>query len=403
MRRVAGCGLAKASKPVRRGNGLSPPRYRACVSAPSSNGSGVRRLRRWLVASALLVIALAVLLPSAWIETGYSRAVFAWIQACLVPVFGCVPFPVMGAVLALLPIAVPAFAVWRWRRARRSGASRRATWFAGTMRTLRTALYVYALFLLLWGTGYRRVPIEQRWQLPAEMTYEDVRNVQHRLLAVLHRDGTAPSGPAAERRAVQAMARSAQELVHQLEGFAPALPAHLKYPPEGLLMAIGIYGVVSPFTLEANLDPALPEAMRIAVGGHELAHILGYCGEADANLVSFVAGLRADDPLTRYSTALSMMRYAMSPKHAQDALWLMRHLPRRAKDDLAALRNQRQKHTVKAVSRLTHAVNDTYLKAQGVKLGTDDYARGFTLFVRAYQRGLLTLPEPFAVAPRENK
>ena len=40
-------------------------------------------------------------------------------------------------------------------------------------------------------------------------------------------------------------------------------------------------------------------------------------------------------------------------------------------------------------------MNDRYLKTQGVKLGTKDYARGFTLFVKSWQRGLVVLPEPF--------
>lgn len=355
-------------------------------------------LRRWLVAGSLAVILLSLTLPATWVEAAYCRGVFPWIQSVMVPVSGAIDWPLMGTVLVLLPVVMPVLVWRRWRRGRAAGRKRTTLWLAGGLRTLRTAIYVYATFVVLWGLGYHRIPIEDRWQLiQGELEYGDVRDVQLRLLAILHRDASAPSTPEHEARAWQAIAEAERKMVIELEGWSPALPAHIKHPPEGSLMAIGIYGVVSPFTMEANVDPALPMPMRLAISGHELAHILGYCGEADANLVSFLAGLRAEDPLARYGTALSMIRYASSWRHFKDSMWLNDNLPQRAKDDLAELRKIRKKHTVAIASRIMTAMNDSYLKTQDVSLGTDDYERGFTLFVHAFKRGMVVMPEPFAM------
>lgn len=370
--------------------------YAAYVSSEQSSG-----VRRWLVVGSVAVILLSLTLPAAWVEAAYCRGVFPWIQAVMVPVSGAVDWPLMGTLLVLLPFLISVLVWWRWRRGRSKGLRRTTLWLAGGLRTMRTVIYVYAVFVVLWGLGYHRIPIEDRWQLiQEELKYDDVRDVQLRLLAILHRDAPAPSSRDDEARAWQAIAEQERLMVLELEGWSAALPTHMKFPPEGSLMAFGIYGVVSPFTLEANVDPALPTPMRLAISGHELAHILGYCGEADANLVSFIAGLRAEDPLARYGTALSMIRYASSWRHFKDAMWLNRNLPQRAKDDLHALRNTRKLHTIGIAAKIQTAVNDAYLKTQDVALGTDDYERGFTLFVHAFKRGMVEMPEPFVV-PQE--
>jgi Protein of unknown function (DUF3810) len=345
----------------------------------------------------VVVILLGFAVPSAWIESGYSGAVYPWIQAALVPAFGWTRVPIMGACLLLLPLAIVVYAARRWRRARREDIGVAAITIGGTFRTLRTVLYVYTVFLVLWGLGYRREPIEARWRLGDELpTYEQVREVQERILAVIHAD--CPTGDAAseaeEERAMRAIVDAELLLVAELDGWTPT-PTRTKHPPAGALMTVGIFGIVSPFTLEANVDAALPLPFRLGISGHELAHIFGYCGEADANLVSFVAGLRTANPLARYATAMTMLRYTGSRKHVEDSRWLYANLPERAKDDLAALRAALDGHRIAPLADFTHAMNDRYLKTQGVTLGVDDYSRGFTLFVRAWTRGLVALPAPY--------
>ena len=76
------------------------------------------------------------------------------------------------------------------------------------------------------------------------------------------------------------------------------------------------------------------------------------------------------------------------------------NLPQRAKDDLQALADTNRKIQIRALAKLSKSVNDRYLRTVGVKLGVDDYARGFTLLVRAWQKGLVELPPPYK-APKK--
>ena len=344
-----------------------------------------------------MVVLLGLTAPQTWVEAGYCRTVFPWIQVLVVSITGQIPWPLTFTVLAALPIVWPILAWRRWRRARLRGDARWLLWLAGSLRFLRVLLYTAAAFMIMWGIGYRRVPIEERWQLLEHaIEYEHVRDVGLRLLTILHRDAPADDAVLDEAKAFAAIAAAERELVTTLEGWTPVIPAHIKHPPAGVFIAAGIYGVCYPFTLEANVDPALPLPIRLAISGHELAHVLGYCGEADANLVSFVAGLRAEDPLARYGTALSMMRYAMTGPSIEDNVWLKLNLPERAKADLQSLSDSNRRHMVEVAAKIATKLNHTYLKTQGVKLGTDDYERGFRLFVHAFHCGLVEMPEPFA-------
>ena len=355
-----------------------------------------KTLRAWLVIGSLTLLALSFCSPAAWVESVYCRGLFPWIQNGLVYLTGLVPWPLTFSVLASLPVALPLLMFVRWRKGRRQGVARLSLLWAGWWRFARVLLYTAAAFLLLWGFGYGRVPVEDRWQLnERELSYADVRDVGRRLLSILHRDAPKSGEVLDEERAWAAIAQAEQELVEELEGWSPALPAFIKFPPPGALMFFGINGVCYPFTLEANVDPALPSPFRLAISGHELAHVLGYCGEADANLVSFVAGLRAKDAFARYSTALQMTRYAMAGSSRPDNLWLRANLPRRALGDLEDLRNSRRRYTSASAANMAASLNDAYLKTQGVELGTDDYERGFRLFVQAALKGMVEMPAAF--------
>lgn len=350
------------------------------------------------MACAITVVVASLIAPQAWVDALYCRGLFPWIQCTVVPVSGLIPWPLTFTVLVSLPIVWPILAWRRFRRGRKRGDTRRELWLAGVLRFARVLLYTAAVFLLMWGIGYRRIPIEQRWQLlEHKIEYEHVKDVTLRLLAVLHRDAPSDDVEVDEARTFATIAVAERDLVQELEGWQPALPTYLKHPPAGWLMASGTYGVCYPWILEANVDPALPLPMRLAIGGHELAHVLGYCGEADANLVSFIAGLRSDDPLARYSTALSMIRYALHGPDRVDNMQVRMLLPQRAKDDLRLLSGANKRHTVKLVAKAARKMNDAYLKTNGVKLGTDDYERGFRLFVHAFEKGMVELPEPYAL------
>jgi len=367
------------------------------MSSPPATPNPTLQVRRWrwlrwtARLTSVSLVAASFLAPVAWIEGVYSDGAFPAIQHFLVPLSGSIQVPIMGLVLLVAPILLVAWAVRGWRSARRRGAGALRRVIAGGGHGLLLALYVYTLFLLIWGFGYRRVPVEVRWGIedrPASLA--EVAKLRTGLLALIHRD-CASDAERDRSRARRSIEEAQALLVEELEGFRPVWPEHVKSPPKGSLLTIEVAGVVSPWTLEAHVDAALLDPQWLATCGHELAHLAGYCGEADANLVGFVSGLRAEDAFARYSTALGVFQYTFS---SQDSAGYRRDyasLPERAKRDLDAARKLRAEYVVESLSSVSSKVYDQYLKSQGMASGTGDYSRGFRLFVRAWAKGLVSL------------
>ena len=71
-----------------------------------------------------------------------------------------------------------------------------------------------------------------------------------------------------------------------------------------LMSILDFTGFFFPFTGEALLNVDSPECLIPATILHELAHQRGIAEEDECNFVAILAGLRCDDPVYRYSSAL---------------------------------------------------------------------------------------------------
>ena len=98
-------------------------------------------------------------------------------------------------------------------------------------------------------------------------------------------------------------------------------PAKLARYPEWM-DALGIAGMMFPFTGEAILHPDEPILTLPFAAVHELAHQLGYGREDEANYAAYRACLNGD-PFFRYSGTMYALHYAMNALRLEDsAAWL---------------------------------------------------------------------------------
>ncbi|MDZ7704014.1 MAG: DUF3810 family protein [Trueperaceae bacterium] len=320
-----------------------------------------------------------------WIERYYSRQLYPQIAALLVPLGDAVPFSIAPIVLLTLPLLLFFGLVRLTRRRRQQG--RWVTMLLVAYRLFSVAALLYLAFVVLWGANYKRQPIEAQLGLDAGPVSEaEVETLARNLLALLNDTVEADRDAA---RALTASRLSLQNVVREATGVVPTLPEQIKILPAGTLIRLGgATGVVSPWTLEAHVDGALTPSEHVAVGLHELAHVAGYSGEADADLIAAIAGLRADDPFAQYATALRLFRAASFelPSAQRDALW--DELPSRAREDTEMLyRTYRQFLPPAWVSGLQQFAYDRYLRSQGVTAGVSDYSRTTTLLVKAVRQG----------------
>lgn len=325
----------------------------------------MRRVSRLAAVGAAVAVGVAAVAlhpsgPSAW----SSRVYPAW-AAAIVPLSERAPWPWTPLLAAALLAVVLVWIVREPRRLR--------TW----TRLIGVVLLVGAGFEASWGLHASRPPVEARLGLQAPTAWlaspDELRRVAERLAEIVNRD--VPTDGFDAPTAHASVARS-------LATFAPnvRLPRSPKAIRPGILGPLGIAGVVSPWTLEAHVDGALPPWAQVATGAHEAAHLAGYESEPGAELVGLLAGIRADHPHARYASALR--GWAAMPLAARQGT----ALPPRALADLGALQAAVATRW-EGPARLLWSAYERWLVVRGQPGGLAGYAAGPRLLASAAQAG----------------
>jgi hypothetical protein len=327
------------------------------------------------------------------VERVYAGAVYPALARALGAVTGRVPFSI-GEILAGLA-AVAALA-WIVRGVRRIGAARGRRLRAAASAAGRAASVagaVYLAFLVLWGLNYHRPPlavITGLGQPTASVSIGELEGLCDELVAETNRARALVEedarGVGRVRGGVEGTLHRAMAAVRAAAPSYPVLRGPFGTPKRVLLSTgmsyLGISGIYLPFTAEANVNVIVPASQLPFTACHELAHQGGIAPEDEANFLAYAACLRHPDADFRYSGAFNAALYALGALAQVDA--------RRAREraqwseavrrDIEELRawNERYQGPAEEAAR---AVNDAYLKTQGVGEGVRSYGRMVDLLI----------------------
>lgn len=358
----------------------------------ADTGRDRRAPLRWR--SPLLVAGLATgsVLLARWLpghpglaEDVYGRAlgpILAWGAGWL---WGWAPLAVGELLLLLLllrQLFVAGRGLWRWRQGLRSTPGLVA---GALLHVVRDAGWVVLLFYLLWGFHYARPPLEDRYALPAEPAPlpELARSSVERANALRDSIGAAPdvldlAGRAEEAWRERARRDSQLGPVHRWR-WAPAKP--LASSP--LFRRLGVAGVYCPWTGEPTYVGSLPWPALAHTLAHEKAHQRGFAPEDEANFAGLLAGLASDDPVMRYGAVLFAQRQLLSALYREDPVACAPLLAARSdsvRADLERIRRYWEEHAGPAQA-VAEAMNDRYLRAQGVEGGVASYGGSLGLLL----------------------
>jgi len=352
------------------------------------------RRRRWPLAllPAAVALELAASASPPLVERLYSQALYRVVSAAFAASFGRVPFS-LGE--ALLWTGFGGAAAWTFRRLRqlvRARGRRRLVLVSTLADAWAAAGGLYLAFVILWGLNYRRPPYAALAGLDARpATVAELTAVCERLISETNhaRDGLpedaagvarlADGRPGALRRASAGYGEAARIEPVLAGARAPAKPVIVST----VLSYLGISGIFSPFTGEANVNMTLPDPDVPFAACHELAHARGFAREDEANYVGYLACTRHPDSDFRYSGLLAASVYAMNELARVDRAGHLRLDAHRApgvRRDLAALLAWAERYRGPA-ERVSQAVNNAYLKTQGQKEGVRSYGRMVDLLI----------------------
>jgi hypothetical protein len=327
------------------------------------------------------------------VERAYARWWYPATARALALASGWAPFSVGEAVVAAGAIALAAWIVSVVRRLRARRGARRRLLLAAAARLLAAGGVGYLVFLLVWGLNYHRQPLAVLAGLgpgAAAVPLEELEGLCGELVAAANdaRAGVGEdergvgrleggiSGALGRALAASGGAASAYPVVRS--AFAAPKPVLLSTG----MAYLGITGIYFPFTAEANVNVVVPASQVPFTAAHELAHQSGIAPEDEANFVAYVACVRHPDADFRYSGAFNAALYALQAlagvdpaRAARQAQWSPA-----VRRDLDALRawNERYRGPAETAAR---AVNNAYLKTQGVDDGVRSYGRMVDLLV----------------------
>lgn len=332
-----------------------------------------------------------VLLGATSIDSLYSKGLFRLVSSVLIPVTEKIPFSLFMGMIVLLVIGGPAAWIFNAVRLVRAGNGAIAGLLWGPVRLLFLLPLVFVWFAVVWGAGYQRPPVEQRLSLSTDKpTDGEVQSLMEELLQVVLRDQPKAEADRDVARAVRAISDSMTDFVRESDGISMVrLPRRVKATPPGMLLFNSTSGICSPFTLEANVDGAIPDTGFVYVAAHELAHTAGINREGEATLYGQIAGLRSGDAYARYCVALDAYTDLARDLGKEGFSAAMERLPEASRAELKHIHEVSSSYNVKWFSQQSWKVYNKYLQSQGIKEGTKNYSASTKLLIFASRKGLI--------------
>lgn len=330
---------------------------------------------------ALLLRFLFLIFPG-FFEAVYFKSIFPAVRQILYPIGSFLP---IAGYYILIGIAL-FWLVWRFPRKRKDLKTfgRRLLNFLGGSA---------ALFLLLWGYLYVGQGLAERMELPK--TDEEYNVAELYITAMneaaelrkdisLDHDSASVENLMIPKRGTLTTAAVGEVL--STYGYPTQTPVKIRrVKPEGTLRRLGIGGIYNPFSGEANVESSAGGITGTFTTAHEVAHAMGVTGEGEANFAAYLALRYSENPVFRYAAEYSLWRYIAREVRVQlpeeEQIKLAALIPAELNIDRRAIWERAAPHRA-YFPEISEAMNDSYLKIQGVEAGAEDYNAFVALYLR---------------------
>ena len=245
--------------------------------------------------------------------------------------------------------------------------------------------YVIVFFSLSWGLNYARTDISEKLSFNpinlqdtvlTRLLTEASREVNH-TASIIGRDTPRKIKEEYLEDSIPVLVKGVmQELGYHI----PKGVVLKNFIPEGWLLSLGTAGFYFPFTAECYIDSGLHPIQKAFVAAHECAHGYGIGDEGTCNFIAYLACLRSNELIVKYSAQFAYWRTIK-------AMAVNRHiLKEKLLNDIALSDLNAVKEKMKEYPDVFPAARDFlyehYLKLQGIKEGEANYDRFIELLVQ---------------------
>lgn len=326
------------------------------------------------------------------IEYVYSRGIFLGIRAVLDYTIGFIPIPMFYIFFILLAGFLGKYIKKGLQQ--KKPFKERITKFG--FHVVRFFSIIIIWFLLIWGYNYARIPIENQLDLSLKLlSIEDIQEETQwttrkaiELRKLVEDTDTNALGeeflPKDLEKEMRASLKSVlAELSYSTFGRVRARELHA-----GVLLRLRTAGIYWFFVGEGNVDSGLHPLQKPFTIAHEMAHGYGFGDEGTCNFLAYLACLKSNHAYVRYAGMLAYWRYIAReykirlPQNYEQ--FRGANLSKGMVNDLEAIYENAQKYP-SLFDGVRDATYDTYLKAQGLEDGLENYNR-VVILVNAWKR-----------------
>lgn len=355
------------------------------------------KLTLWLFCLSLITFILYQLASHFpyFVEVYYSRGINHYMLQILSHMTGWFPFSLLEIGSYALIIYLLLHILYRFIKVVQAPSTWKRQLMIWFIHTFNLLCILWLSFAYGWGFNYSRQPLNTSLELKtSETPHEDLKS----LYAYLIEQANAIRPYLTEDSFGYMMI--SEDFTSIMQRTSKGYEALSKtYPlfdgsyakPKGLLISpfmnyTGITGIYSPFTGEANVNTAiLPQSIPVTAL-HEMAHQRGFAKEAECNFIAFLACQAHPDLDFQYSGYLLAIAYTSQTLAQVDyeaLISLNQTLSEKVMNDINH-NNAFWQHYAGPVEKASSSLNNRYLKANGIKEGTDNYGEMVTLLLNYY-------------------
>jgi hypothetical protein len=259
----------------------------------------------------------------------------------------------------------------------------------------------FALFLLMWGLNYQRMPIAERLDLEQRGDgREEIVYVGRRIVDAVNANYSTRELQLASGNSQLTMSlpklNQAIETGFQQEAMLGAASQGGLSDPKPLYFSnvatwLDIRGIYIPYTGEATYNVRVPDCDLPFTLAHVKAHQRGYAREDEANFIAYVVCTKSLEPYVRYSGYLHGLKVLdfLARSDAQTAQTLKAQLLPGAAADVLTRETYWPKSRNESVSPVVNGIINVYLRANRIRGGLKNFSEDTPLIVNY----MLKIPE----------
>ena len=238
-------------------------------------------------------------------------------------------------------------------------------------------LLIYGGHLLTLGVAHNATPLATKMGISSvEVTEENLtetltllRDEINFLAESLPRDENGIFDPDYSFETISREVCASYDKLAEQYGLIPGFDSSAKGVANGWAMCyLGISGIYTYPTGEANVNSYYPAYVSIYTAAHEMCHQRGILRENEANFLAYLITMTSDDPCFRYSGAMNIYSYFASALYStnKDAYFEINDgLSPLAKADYREANRITDLYDDTIIEEISERINDLYLKSNG--------------------------------------